>query len=83
VHLGGDGYVLRVVDGALAELARGDAGGRADAMLSGDRERVVAVLDGDDPLADAVAAGRVTVSGDPTVVDRLLRAVGRPPSLAA
>jgi DNA-binding HxlR family transcriptional regulator len=76
VRLGGDGYVLRVVDGALAELVRGDAGGRADATVAGDRMAVGAVLDGADPLAEAMAAGRVTVTGDAAALDRLLLAVG-------
>jgi DNA-binding HxlR family transcriptional regulator len=73
VRLGRDAYVLRVVAGGVA-VTRGDAGGRADAAVAGERTSIAAVLDGADPLDDAVAAGRVTVTGDRAAVERLLRA---------
>jgi DNA-binding HxlR family transcriptional regulator len=80
VHLGADRYVLRIVDGALTELTRGDAGGRADATVAGERMAVAALLDGDDPLGEATEAGRVEVTGDRSAVERLVRAVGKPPA---
>jgi DNA-binding HxlR family transcriptional regulator len=71
-HLDREVYRLRVVDGRLEELVRGDAGDRADVVVEGPRTAVQELLDGADRPAG------VTVTGDRTALDRLLAAVGRP-----
>jgi DNA-binding HxlR family transcriptional regulator len=65
-------FRLRVVDGRLEELVRGDAAGAADVVASGPQTGVQALLDG-----GAQPPG-VTVTGDRSALDRLLAAV-RPP----
>jgi DNA-binding HxlR family transcriptional regulator len=63
-----DVYRVRVVEGRLAELARGEVDGRADVTVAGPREGVQALLDGD------AAPPGVTVDGDRAVLDHLLAA---------
>ena len=60
-----DVYRLRVVDGRLVELTRGDAAGFADVVVAGPREGVGALLD------DGTAPEGVTVAGDRAALDRL------------
>lgn len=71
-HLDRDVYQISVVDGSLVELARGDAGGRADVVVTGPRTAVQEILGG------AADPGTVTVTGDRTALDRLLAAVCKP-----
>lgn len=66
-----DVYRLRVVDGRLEELARGDAGGAADVVISGTRVGVQALLDGD-------ARAPAMVAGDRSALDRLMAATRTP-----
>jgi DNA-binding HxlR family transcriptional regulator len=63
-----DVYRLRVVDGRLVELARGDTDGLADVVVAGPREGVGELLDG------GTAPEGVTVTGDREALDRLLAA---------
>ena len=65
LRLDRDVYRLRVVDGRLVELARGDAAGLADVVVAGPREGVGALLD------DGTAPEGVTVAGDRAALDRL------------
>jgi DNA-binding HxlR family transcriptional regulator len=67
-----DVYRLRVVDGRLEELVRGDAGGAADVVISGPRMAVQALLDGD------TQPPTVTITGDRSALDRLVAATRRP-----
>lgn len=69
-HLDRDVYRLRVVDGQLDEVARGEVAGRADVTVAGPREAVQALLDG---LAHPEI---VTVTGDRRLLDRLIAAGG-------
>ena len=68
-----DVYRARVVDGRLAELVRGDAGGRADVVVAGTRYAVGDLLERGAGLAEGV-----TVTGDREALERLLAAVPRP-----
>ncbi len=68
-----DVYRARVVDGRLAELVRGDAGGRADVVVAGPRDAVGDLLE-----RGAGPAEGVTVTGDREALERLLAAVPRP-----
>lgn len=67
-----DVYRLRVVDGRIDELGRGDAGGAADVVISGSPMAVQALLDG------GTESAAVTVTGDRSALDRLLAAMRTP-----
>jgi DNA-binding HxlR family transcriptional regulator len=70
-----DVYRLRVVDGRLTELARGDTAGLADVVVAGPRDGVGALLDGEGaPLDGGTAPEGVTVAGDRAALARLLAA---------
>jgi len=75
-HLDRDVYRARVVDGRLAELVRGDAGGHADVVVAGPRYAVGALLE------DGVLSAGVAVTGDREALERLLAAVPRPAPVA-
>ncbi|WP_205629184.1 winged helix-turn-helix transcriptional regulator [Jiangella muralis] len=75
VTLGREVYRLRVEAGRLTELARGPAAAAPDVLVRATKAAWQAVLDGADPLDDAVAAGRLSVTGD---VDSLRRLVEAP-----
>jgi DNA-binding HxlR family transcriptional regulator len=64
-----DVYRVRVVDGRLEELARGEVDGPADVTVAGPREGVQALLDGETAAPDGV-----TVDGDRAALDHLLAA---------
>jgi DNA-binding HxlR family transcriptional regulator len=68
-------FRLRVENGRLTELARGPAD-TPDVVVAGPQAQVQAVLDGAPP------GDRVSVTGDPALLDRLLRA-SRPTSSGA
>jgi DNA-binding HxlR family transcriptional regulator len=72
-----DVYVLRVVDGRLASLARGEAAGPTDAVVSGNPLAVNEFLEGGRSPDDVDG---VTVTGDRAAVDRLLLAVPKHPT---
>ena len=70
-----DVYRLRVVDGRLTELARGDTAGLADVVVAGPRDDVGALLDGlGAPIDRGTAPEGVTVTGDRAALDRLVAA---------
>jgi DNA-binding HxlR family transcriptional regulator len=72
-RLDGTVFRLRVTDGRLTGLARGDGPDSPDLVVAGPRAAVRAVLDGHPP------ADGVSVTGDRTLLDRLLTAT-RPPA---
>lgn len=72
--VGRDVYRLRVEDGRLTELARGPAATAPDVLVRTTKPVWQAVLDGDEPLADAVAAGRLSVTGSIETLQRLVDA---------
>ncbi|WP_203416872.1 winged helix-turn-helix transcriptional regulator [Jiangella ureilytica] len=74
VTLGSDVYRLRVEHGRLTELARGPAGTAPDVLVRTTKAAWQAVLDGAEPLADAVAAGRLSVTGDLRALQSLVDA---------
>jgi len=71
-RLDADVYRVRVVDGELAELARGEPVDRPDARIEGDRMAVHELIE------TGTAPDTVTISGDPSAVQRLLAAVRIP-----
>ncbi|WP_198664068.1 winged helix-turn-helix transcriptional regulator [Jiangella endophytica] len=78
VALGRDVYRLRVEDGRLTELARGPAADAPDVLVRTTKPAWQAVLHGTDPLDDAVAAGRLSVTGDVAALRRLVAARTHP-----
>jgi len=71
-QLDADVYRVRVVDGQLAELARGEVAGQPDARIEGDRMAVHELIE------TGTAPGHVTITGDRDAVERLLAAVRMP-----
>jgi DNA-binding HxlR family transcriptional regulator len=78
IRLGPGAYRLRVADGRLVEVARGEAPGEPDARLESDPETFGALIGGGERVATAAAAGRLAVDGDAEAVQRLLDAVRTP-----
>jgi DNA-binding HxlR family transcriptional regulator/putative sterol carrier protein len=78
LRLGEDRFRIDVADEGI-EVARGSAD-RADATIDTDPGTLAAVLWGDLPLADARAAGRLTIEGDETAVERFVRLSPAPSS---
>ena len=77
LRLGADEFRLVVADGRLA-VSRGEAGspgtaGQPEAVLDTDVATLLTLLRTDRPLADAVEAGTLRLTGDPAVADRLRR----------
>lgn len=71
-RLGADVYRVRVVDGRLVELTRGEVAGQPDARIEGDRMAVHELIE------SGTAPRAVTITGDRGAVVRLLAAVGIP-----
>lgn len=80
IWLGRECYRLRVVDGRLIELARGQADGAPDVVVRTTKVAFQSVLNHEEPLADAVAAGRLTVDGDLWLLQHLVDAPLRLPA---
>lgn len=84
VLLGRERYRIGVEHGRLAHLARGEAAGAdgaADVVVRTTKETWRRVLAGEEPAADAAAAGRLGIEGDPGLLDRLVAAAGPPPAV--
>jgi DNA-binding HxlR family transcriptional regulator len=77
IRLERDVYLLRIEDGAVAELRRGEAAS-PDAVLACGVEALHAVTSGERSLGDALRAGDLTVEGDPAIAHRLVAAVRKP-----
>lgn len=77
IRLEREGYLLRVVDGAVAELRRGEAAA-PDAVLTGTVDALHAVRSGRLSLDDAQRTGALTVEGDQTAARRLVAAARLP-----
>lgn len=74
VWLDRDRYDVRVQEGRLVRVARGEASAGADAVVHADRHGFLDVLNGVTTVRDAVRSGRVTVEGDVDAVQRLVDA---------
>jgi DNA-binding HxlR family transcriptional regulator/putative sterol carrier protein len=79
--LGEDQFHIEIADDTL-EVARGSAD-QADATIDTDPDALASVLWGDQPLADAQRAGRITIEGDTAAVKRFVRLFPIPEPAAA
>jgi putative sterol carrier protein len=68
-------FVVRVVDGELTQVVRGESSGRPDACVKTDPDTFGDLLSGRQPLPAARASGRLAMTGDMRAVQRLLSAV--------
>ncbi|MEU0491394.1 winged helix-turn-helix transcriptional regulator [Nocardiopsis sp. NPDC006139] len=80
VLLGRERYRIGVERGRLAHLARGRDPEGADVVVRTTKETWRRVLAREEPVAGAVAAGRLEVEGDPGLLERLVAAAAPPPS---
>jgi len=79
VWLGRELYRLRVDDGRLVGLARGPSpDSHPDVVVRTTKTTWQAILDRKESLTDAIAAGRLDLSGDPDALHRLIDAPARP-----
>lgn len=69
-----DRYDVRVRNGELVRVARGDVSAEPDAVVRADRHGFLEVLNGETTVRDAVRSGRITVQGDVDAVQRLVDA---------
>jgi DNA-binding HxlR family transcriptional regulator/putative sterol carrier protein len=81
LRLGDDRFRLEVADHHL-DVVRGDAD-QADATIDTDPDTLAAVLWGGRPLADAQRSRKMTIEGDKTAVERLIRLFPTPEPAAA
>jgi DNA-binding HxlR family transcriptional regulator len=78
VRLERDSYVLKVVQGRLAELVRDQPRGPIDATIDTTRLTMQALLTHAESLDAILATGRLTITGDTDAARRLLTAACRP-----
>ena len=71
LRIGEDRFRVAVADGEL-EVARGDSDGAA-ATIEADADTMASVLWGGRSLAEARRSGAMTIAGDETAVERLVR----------
>jgi len=81
LRIGEDGYVARVVDGAIA-IERGGLE-RADAVIAGTSNALLPALFGTTPLGDLLASGRADVVGDVALATRFCTFFELPPKVGA
>lgn len=67
-----DTYTVRVADGRIAELSRGESTGRADVVMRTDLATFRSLLADPTELKAAVKEGRLTLAGDLGTARRLL-----------
>jgi len=81
LRLGDDRFRIEVADDEF-DAARGEAD-QADATIDTDPDTLAAVLWGGRPLAEAQRSRQMTIEGDKTAVERLLRLFPMPEPAAA
>jgi len=81
LRLGDDRFRIEVADDEF-DAARGEAD-QADATIDTDPDTLAAVLWGGRPLAEAQRSRKMTIEGDKTAVERLLRLFPMPEPAAA
>ncbi|MBB4907694.1 winged helix-turn-helix transcriptional regulator [Actinophytocola algeriensis] len=76
VRLGRHRFTVRVADGTLADVSRGEPHGRPDAVIDTDSDTLDDVIGDDEAFTTAIDSGWLTVTGDDTAA-RLLFASTR------
>jgi DNA-binding HxlR family transcriptional regulator len=74
IRLGRDRFTVRVADGKLIEVRRGEPQ-HPNATVDTDSDTLNCVIGGDEPLAKATKDGRLIITGDTQAGKRLLAAV--------
>jgi DNA-binding HxlR family transcriptional regulator/putative sterol carrier protein len=74
VRLGRQRFTVAVTDGKLVETSRGEPRERPDAVIEADSDTLARVVGDERALSKAIAAGRLTLSGDDAAVRRLFEA---------
>jgi len=75
MRLGRDRFSVRVVDGALIEMRRGEVQGTPDAVVSTDADTLARIIGVPRGLTRAIDDGRVVLTGDREAGRRLFEAV--------
>jgi DNA-binding HxlR family transcriptional regulator len=75
MRLGRYRFTIRVVDGHLAEIRRGEPHDQPDTIIDTDSDTLKGILDPDQTLTDAINDGRLTITGDSQAGQRLFDAV--------
>jgi DNA-binding HxlR family transcriptional regulator len=75
VRLGRYRFTIRVADGRLVEMSRGEPHDRPDTVIDTDPDTLSRVLGVDRALTEAIDAGQLTVTGDDRAGQRLFDAV--------
>ncbi len=72
IHLGRDGFTLRVVDGRLVETRRGQSRDQPDTIIDTDPTTLGALLGKEQTMTEAIETGKLTLTGDIEAAQRLL-----------
>lgn len=78
IQLDRDHFAMRIIDGRLAGLWRGQLNAEPDAVVMTDPATLESLLSGRQPLAKVIEDGGLTLTGDVAVVELLLAAVRVP-----
>ncbi len=74
IRLGRNRFTVRIVDGRLGQVARGEPQERPDAVIDTDSNTLDELVGKEQTLRKALKEGRLTITGDTDAVDRLLAA---------
>lgn len=80
IRLGRNRFTIRVADGQLTEMSRGEPHDRPDAILATDPDTLNRIIGDDQARTTAIDDGLLTVTGDDQAAQRLFDAIHlRPP----
>lgn len=74
VRLGRNRFTIRVVDGELTDVSRGEPHAQPDTIIDSDPDTLAVALADDPTLSKAVDAGRLAITGDEKAGQRLFHA---------
>jgi hypothetical protein len=78
VRLGRDRFTIRVTDGHLVDMSRGEPRDRPDTIIDTDPDTLSHVLGADQALTTAISDRRLTITGDDDAGQRLFDAARLP-----